>query len=342
MVEEKKVLFIQDWLRHYRVPLIKELASRCDLTLIQPNKSMKYEIDPARNVFLKYRRFKSFIWISGLYKIFKSDPYDKYILPFDVNWINCFLFSLLLPKDKVFWFGIGLSKRDVVNRIKVFFAKRNNLILYSDRSVEFFLNCEVPLKNINISPNTVHVPLPVLPHEKSFKTFLFVGSLDERKKLKSLLVVYNKLCEKLLEETPPLIIIGNGRCMDQLVQFSQSLHLTSKVEFLGEITQQDELRRYFMNAICCLSYGQAGLSVLQSIAHSTPFITCIDAVSGGEIDNISNGYTGYKLEDDRDVWVDKLLELTLDVELQIGLAANCSEFYHKERTISKMANGFKL
>lgn len=337
-----KVLFVQDWLRHYRFALIEELASRYELTLLQPTSASAPNINGLKLVLLKYKYIKKFVWIKGLLKLFYKGSYDKYILPFDIHWINVIIISLFLPKNKVTWFGIGKGRSGLANRLKLFLAKRNSIILYSPIDIDFFLTNGVPECNISIANNTVDVPNPVKSENKVFETFLFIGSVDARKKIDVLLNIHLNLYKRLKGQTPLLIIIGDGEHKNELVRLSQELGLRDKVKFVNGITDPKRLREFYSHAICSLSYGQAGLSVLQSIANSTPFITCDNAISGGEINNIIDGVTGFRLKNDICTWVDKLEELSRIDDLVIRMSEQSFLHYQKNRTIEQMANGFKV
>ena len=50
---------------------------------------------------------------------------------------------------------------------------------------------------------------------------------------------------------------------------------------------------FYKFAYCSISYGQAGLSVLQAFAFGVPFLTTENAISGGEKHNIENGKNGF-------------------------------------------------
>ena len=56
-----------------------------------------------------------------------------------------------------------------------------------------------------------------------------------------------------------------------------------------------------------MSYSQAGLSVLQSLGNATPYITTSKAISGGEINNIIEGETGFKNISNEKEFADKMM-----------------------------------
>ena len=87
------------------------------------------------------------------------------------------------------------------------------------------------------------------------------------------------------------------------------------------------------------SYGQAGLSVLQSFAYGVPYITCKDAISGGEHKNIVHKMNGLLFDDQYSI-EDAINDLILDKDFAIKLGKNAYNYYSKFCTIEEMAKGF--
>ena len=71
------------------------------------------------------------------------------------------------------------------------------------------------------------------------------------------------------------------------------------------VIDEGQLATLYANSIASVSFGQAGLAVLQSFANSVPLVTKNGAVSGGEIDNIEHGVNGLLIKTDRMNWWSK-------------------------------------
>ena len=110
-------------------------------------------------------------------------------------------------------------------------------------------------------------------------------------------------------------------------------------EMIGRINNTDELARYYENAIASISYGQAGLSVLQSFAYGVPYITCEDAISGGEHKNIVHKVNGLLFDNQYSI-EDAMHDLILDKDFALKLGKNAYNYYSKFCTIEEMAKGF--
>ena len=169
-----------------------------------------------------------------------------------------------------------------------------------------------------------------------------MGSLDPRKGLKELIDIFDKLRALAEPECPKLIVVGDGPERLKLQSYVDAKELQEIVIFKGQITDSTALRNIYVDAIACLSFSQAGLSVLQSLGNSTPFITCCDAISGGEILNIEHGVTGFLMTRDLEDWAVLFRDLITDSDLIKRLNERCYIFYQENRKIARMADGFRL
>ena len=117
--------------------------------------------------------------------------------------------------------------------------------------------------------------------EPEKNTILFVGSLDQRKELDVLLKAFSEIIE-VIPKSINLVIIGDGEEKENLIKLIEKLSLKKRVSMKGKITSNVDLIEYYKKALVNVSFGQAGLSVLQSFGYGVPFITKINAISGGE------------------------------------------------------------
>jgi glycosyltransferase involved in cell wall biosynthesis len=92
-----------------------------------------------------------------------------------------------------------------------------------------------------------------------------------------------------------------------LIDLVVSLKIQNRVIFKGKITSNKDLIEFYRNAFVSVSFGQAGLSVLQSLGYGVPFITKKNAISGGEITNIIDKYNGFLCEDSVESLKEKIL-----------------------------------
>lgn len=314
---------------------MEALGERVELALLQPTPCP--DVCNVEVVVAQYARWKNFIWIRGLRSIIKSTKADLVIFPYDVYWLNWV--TLVRHKRKIVWFGLGMGKNGVANSMRVQMSKFGSTILYSHKDLNFLVGRGVDKASITVANNTLKVSNPVLPIEKKGKNLLFVGTLDARKNLKSLLDAYHLF----LQNSPKsqnigLQIVGDGPLLAELKKYASLRSLDDNVEFLGRIESESVLRNYYATALASVSYGQIGLTCLQSMANSTPVITCKSAISGGEITNIRHGVNGFLLDDDLDMWSQTFQKLSENKVLLEQLTQQAFDHYWGQRTIDHMAS----
>ena len=114
--------------------------------------------------------------------------------------------------------------------------------------------------------------------------------------------------------------------------------LQDKIEMKGAIYDVHEKAKVICRAIACVSPFQAGLSVLECLGYGVPFVTCKDAITGGELFNIQNGKNGVLLDDAGEL-KDVILDMTNNKRKYIIMGENGYSYYWKYRTPEIMAQG---
>ena len=112
------------------------------------------------------------------------------------------------------------------------------------------------------------------------------------------------------------------------------------IKFVGQVNDPAELEGYYKHALASISYGQAGLSVLQSFAYGVPYITKIDTISGGEANNIIDNYNGIVLDNSLFCLENELRKIMIDAEYAKELGKNAFDYYSEHCSINIMAKGF--
>ena len=339
---KKKVLIIQEHIPHYRKSLFNLLAIDYDLTIMH---SSKVDFDEGclyHKIFLEYIKI-------GPFKIQKQFfthvfyGYDVIIAMSDFHWLlNILGVFFHPPKTKYIFWGFWFTDKYFIDKSKVFFANRADAnIFYCEKDRQSFLIKRVDSKKLFLANNTVEVSKRInasLHFEK--KRILFVGTLDKRKELNILIKAF-KLIEPIIDKVIILTIIGDGICKNELMHLSQELNLTKRVEFKGQINNTDKLSLFYLDSFASVSYGQAGLSVLQSLAFGVPFITKVNAISGGEKTNIINNFNGFLCDGSVEDLSNKILALCQNVDLAKAMGRNAYNYYSENCTIENMAKGFK-
>lgn len=218
--------------------------------------------------------------------------------------------------------------------------KADSLIFYTSYPINRYVeDGGIDRNKLFVANNTVDVTERIeIPKTK--KHFLFVGTLYKAKKIFDLLDAYKIACN-LNHQIDTLIIIGNGEEYDNIIQWIDNNNLQNKIKLTGAIYDQKELQKYYKDAIACISPGQAGLTVLNSMAYGVPFVTTENAITGGEIFNITNGVNGiiYK-ENSRDL-ANIIIDLSTNKDKVYELSKNAQEYYFSNGTIDVMVDGIK-
>jgi glycosyltransferase involved in cell wall biosynthesis len=162
--------------------------------------------------------------------------------------------------------------------------------------------------------------------------------LYKQKGIQLLLDAYRMLLEGK-PDLPILNIIGDGPERPALESWIDREGLSRKICLLGSITDESTLRPYFSKAICCVSPGQAGLSVQKSFSYGVPFITSYYPISGGEFSSIVEGVTGYYYEGTVEGLANKINAVISDPNLD-EVIENCNMFYHRFRSPKLWVKGF--
>ena len=260
----------------------------------------------------------------------------------DLRWI-CNTLAFYLNKkgtNFIFW-GQWLTNKPFIDQIKIYIAKKSKTnILYSYEAKNQFVKKGVPEENLIVANNTINIGSRVKSYKSKNKNrILFVGSLNKRKKLEILIKVFQTILPKIPKNII-LTIIGDGNQKKHLQELSSNYSIKDNVEFLGVINSPAKLQAFYKQAISSVSYGQAGLSVLQALGFGVPFITKFDAISGGEIYNIKNNSNGFLVKNQKEL-SSRLLSLINNPSLQVTMGKNAYDYYSKNCQIESMVNSFK-
>ena len=339
---KKSVLILQNIIPHYRKALYNLLANDYNLTIIHSGASTVISSDKYKEIILPVRKYGPLNYQKGLLNEVYNG-YDIVIAMCDLHWpLNFFGLFYRPQKNKYILWGAWLTNKYFIDTLKFFLAKRADAnIFYCTRDKENFLKANVPEKKLFIANNTFDVGRrnESFLNKEKFR-IVFVGTLETRKDNESLIYAFNNI-KRQISSNVKLSIIGEGATKRKLETLVDDLKLSDRVIFEGKITDTNILLSYYAEAIVAVSYGQAGLSALQSLGFGVPFITKKDAISGGEITNIIDGYNGYLCDGTLSDLEKKLLELCDNIDKAREMGKNAFDYYSRYCTIENMAKGFK-
>lgn len=138
--------------------------------------------------------------------------------------------------------------------------------------------------------NSVFVERPTQLWAPSQK-LVFMGTIDRRKRLD---VAIHSLCHlRDMGMDWRLDVIGVGSDLGRCRAIAKRLDVDQQITWHGRVREENRKREILQDAFFVVLPGQAGLSVLESFAYGLPVLSWSGAVSGGEIDMIVDGVTGY-------------------------------------------------
>ncbi|GHY02433.1 glycosyltransferase [Vibrio cholerae] len=341
---KKKVLIGYNYILHYRKPFFNELAKHYDVTVLHSGEISVNENDDFSELIVPTRKLGPFFLQRKLIKECFSKEYDFVILLFDVRWVFTVL-TLLLNKalfrnKKIILWGAWITKSNIANQVRMALSKMVYAnVYYTAEARRDFVLLGLKPDNLYVANNTFDVEnkSKSYEHDNKFR-LLFVGSLDVRKNNIDLIEAYKNTLEHIPENIT-LTFVGDGKENEVLRSLVDRLGIADRVDFVGRLENPLELVQYYNEALVSISYGQAGLSVLQSLGFGVPFITHRDAISGGEKSNIKHGING-SFCDDRMALEKEIIKFANDDHLARNMGENAYNYYSRFCTIENMVQGF--
>ena len=232
---------------------------------------------------------------------------------------------------RVIGWGLGAPKQSgiwsrFVNQFDV-------MLTYSQRGAEEYAALGFPREKIFVAHNSVsakpddNYQLPIT-HPKP--TILFVGRLQARKKLDSLL----RACAEM-ESKPRLIIVGDGPQRTSLEALAKDVYPAA--EFVGE-KHGVEVKPYFAEADLFVLPGTGGLAVQEAMSYGLPVIV---AKGDGTQDDLVREGNGWQINpDDYGALVSTMKNALSDTARLRKMGMESYRIVSDEINIQKMADVF--
>lgn len=344
----KKVLFITYKLQNYRIPILNIIGNQPDIELTVAHSADKF--NDQNNSFseqhLDFKKIGPFSFYDDKFKTLINQQ-DVVVCMFYLQ--NLSFFKLALSKRRkfklIFW-GIGVrasyesdfDSPTIMNRVRNYWAKRSDaMIFYTQYVKDKYIKNGFSASKLFVMANTVEVNT-YQEDQEARKDLLFVGTLYKVKKIFELLEAYQE-AKLLTNNLPKLQIVGKGDEYDAILEWITNTNNEGNIILHGAIYDEKILTKMFTSSIACLSPGQAGLSVLKSFGYGVPFITHVNAITGGERLNIIDGENGILFNNDSEL-AQILVDIADNREKYLKMGQNAKNFYDTERSPQNMADGF--
>ncbi len=343
----KKLLLFTNSIPKYRLSVYNELGKLYDFTVAHYGKAIFEEETNFKQIILHPKKFGPFIFFKeNIYKIAKKFNAvlamgELGVIPYMLlGFHNNRKFSLTFwGGDVSFSYSKHYDEDRRFDRIRFYLMNRaDSLAFYCSYPVNrYVIDGGIQRNKLFVAHNTVYIPDKIeIPLEKKY--FIFVGTLYKAKKIYDLLNAYLNAYNKN-KDLQPLVIVGDGDETRNIKNWINNQNLNNKIELKGAIYDEDVLKDLFRDAISCISPGQAGLSVLSSMAYGVPFTTSLNAITGGEIFNISNDVNGFLYDGSVAELTSIILKLSSNSFEVQRLSNNAQQYYFENATISIMVKG---
>lgn len=336
------ILVIQGWLPHYRLELFNALAAIENVAVVHSGEPARRDGDLFEEVVLPVKPLGPFMLQQGILDVIEARQPRAIIAMFDVRWVNTVRAMYRFDRRlKWVWWGLDRGRSDWATKVKLLFARRPNpIVFYNEVTRAAFSSDLGPRVPLFVANNTFHVPNRAECFRNPVKNRIInVGSLEARKENGVTIRVLKKICDDTGADIR-FSLIGDGPDRATLTALVAELGMQDRVELVGRIDAPSELARYYAEAIASVSFGQAGLAVLQSMAFGVPFLTKENAVSGGEKHNISDGETGIIVKDDPVALEAALRRLFADPDAARRLGEAAYHYYSEAATVENMVANF--
>lgn len=337
------IIIIQSQLPHYRRALFNRLCELDDVVIIHSGKPIVTATDRFTEIIVQGKEIGPFNIQLGLGDVIKTYKPSAVIAAFDIRNLMSFVLKVRLrSKVKWIWWGLDKGASGTALRIKTWLARGSSPIVFYNGTVrDLFAARGLATDKLFVANNTFHVENHRSFHEHKPKDiFINVGTLDPRKQNDVLIRAFKAVLEKT-DRDLSLYLIGDGRDRDVLTSLIYELKLADRVFLTGKIEDPAVLEGYYARALASVSFGQAGLAVLQSMAFGVPFITKLSAVSGGEKYNIIDDYNGIFCNDDPRSLEQAMLRLAENEATARTMGANAYTYYRDRASVDGMVEGFR-
>lgn len=336
----KSVLFLQNEIMEYRKPVYNGLAENYEVTVLHSGPPSVKEGDRYREVITPRQQVWRFNLQpkSPLSKMIGN--FDAVIAMFDLGW-PAYLAPLFWRKrPKYILWGHRYSSNKLASALRDQLMKRaDRLLMYGDEEVDRMIARGVDPHKIVIAWNSIQVRNHHDYSGTQKNSLLFVGRLQERKRINLLIELFAQLQDRISDDIV-LEIVGSGAIGNDLRLMVEKLGISGKVNFQGRVDDSEVLAKTFSRAYAYVSPGPVGLGVLHSLAYGVPVITLREGRHGPEFHNLMHEINALICEND--VGLEQaILRICTDETLAKWLGNNAYQYYVRERSLSRMLDGFR-
>ena len=335
---KQKLLIIQQFVPHYRLPFFNMLSDKFDLTLLHSGAEVADSEIGFKQIVLRKQSIRSIYRYKHLHRHTKN--FDVVVTIFDLHClasIEATIACKLCSIPVVLW-GHGMGQAKMSIPLRVFWTKiASALVLYDYGRMQPFLENGIPRIKIFECPNTVHISNYGFSPETKKTRFLFIGRTMSRKNIAQLIRGFSNL-DKHKVKNITLDIVGEGDELKNLKALANSSPNSGKIIFHGKVTDDEVLKELFHSSLAYVCPGLMGLAILHSFAYGVPVITTNYYHHSPEIHNLNDNNSW--IYDSSDMALTNLMShLISNPSEAIAKGKNAFHYYTSSRTITQMVDG---
>lgn len=336
-----KVLFLQNVLFDYRVAFYNGLVKRgYQVTVLHSGSAstLKCNFD---ELIVPVKKI-------GPYYFQQKRPnfnnYHVVIAMFDLYWPANALLSLASRSYRLIFWGHGLGKKNLGNRLRILLAnKANAMVLYTEIGRQAMLKKGLQSDKTYVANNTVEVSNHQIKPGQG-DSFLFVGRLQSRKRIDLFMQAFAKLLQAVPDNQLNLAIVGDGEIKAELESLAKTLNIEKCTHFYGSVSDNEILKPIFHRSIAYVSPGHLGLGLNHALAFGVPIISNAKVTHAPEIAVLNEGNSMMinALEDADCIQqlAQKMIMLAADESLAIKMSEQSYADYVNFCSMDRMVDGF--
>ena len=336
----KSVLILQNKLVEYRRAIFNFLAAYYDVVILHSGRPATGVADHYREIIVPQTKLGPFHFQRYATIRETQQRFDVVIAMFDLHWPAYLLSLLYRERPKYILFGHRYSGNWIANVLRDSLMRRaDRLLMYGAEEIGRMIERGIDPGKIVVAPNTIHVANHE-DHSGALKrSLLFVGRLQERKRIDLIIESFARLQGRISDEIV-LDIVGSGKLETALQRRAIDLGLSRKVVFHGRIDDHERLSTLFSDAYAYVSPGPVGLGVLHSFAYGVPVLTMRSGRHGPEFHNLRHAHNAMICESVENL--DEAMEWVCNEPgLARELGRNAYSHYRGKRTLEHMIAGFR-
>lgn len=369
-----KILFIHNTAMWYRIPFFNFLSETYNIEFIFThlyvskeiyNVKISDKIPGLENV--KYKVLRNYLGIAigvikeslGDYDVLVGGSYDT--LPELIETLFYFIIAKIRGKKVVIWRedwewkAKSFKKTLAMPLIKFILSISDAVLVPGIKHREYFISLGTSKDEIFLMPNVSNVTDTNEDFKKKDKlmekfelrdkkVILYVGRLVKRKGVDYLIKAFSDLQDTM--ENVILIIIGDGEYRSELEELSESLGISNKINFIGQVKNEELPSFYLLCDICVIpsityGIGDPWVFVLNEAMHFRKPIIATDAV-GAAFDMIIDGKNGFIVpEKDAGAIYGAMKIILSDKNLEKSMGKESKRIINERFQHENMVNGFK-